>query len=1440
MSGGQKFIARNRAPRVQIEYDVELYGAEKKVQLPFVMGVMSDLSGKAEKPAVGDRGFLEIDVDNFDDRMRAVAPRAQFSVPNTLTGEGNLSVDLTFSAMADFTPAAVASKVDALRPLLEARQQLSALTTYMDGKAGAEALIETILSKPELLAALAGAGENGGTEGDVAATLAGLAAQAPAASEKEDGTDAVLDSLARQAPEPGEPEKPDLDAVLSTVEQPAPDPEPQDSVETVLADIERREVAEDSAVSEADAVLAGIEAVPEPDEVTGDTTQAVFDSVPEVEASLDPRREDVDDILQGIEAVAEPPQAEAAVDQVLSQIEPVAEPEPTDPQLDSILGDLSDADVPEAAQDTSTDDILSGLEAPAVAGPATTQTDDILSALGQPEPITASDDADLDAVLGGLDTPPDTAADEGGDISQVLSGIDTTPAPEQPSDTSLDDILAGVDTETQPSDGPDDDLDAILGDLEPVAEDGQDQTDSTESVLAGIGPVADPVAEPADSDDLDAILGDLEPADVGEPEQADSADSVLAGIAPAPEPAGEGDDLDDILAGVGVAETPAQAPEVYLSAVLDTVSTAAPEPDAEDVTDGLLGDAEVSSETEATGSDDLDDLLGGLDTGDAETGVEDVRAQAGAAPPQAEPEGEGAAEPVNDELDDVPGMDVAPDPEADAAGDDLDALLSGVSAEPQTVDDEADDLDDLLAGFEATPDPVSDGDDAADPLPGSEAAGPSAGAEDDLDAFLSAAGSDSPETPPGDDLDDLLGGVSDAPEVEAEADDLDDLLAGFETTPEPDTSAGATKADPEPAEPEPEAEDDLDDLLAGFEPTAPADQATESEAAAPIEEADDLDDLLAGFETEGAGDPVAESEEPDTTSGSAETVADEQPPQSPFGMISAPRPVRSSLHRPVFRMALLGDFTGRAAQGKIETGDALASRKPILLDVDTVDEVIEGFATRLTLAIGAEQTRVEVPLDDLDACHPDELYDNVSLFQEVSGLRQQLNTGSMADSAAATLKSWSETYAVPVRLPKTSAATSVPANLKLSDFQALIGDTRGTAPEAGTMDSLIAQIVGPHVVKAPDAGAAELKTSVDAAMQTAMRLVLHHPEFQALESQWRSLDLLARRIETDSMLQIVLYDVSAEELAADLAAKEDLSDSGFYRLMAEPLDPETGAGGYSAMLGLYTFEETPPHAELLARIGTVAAHFDAPFFSAITPGYLETDKEDRHPLVAKAWDALRRLPAAAYLGLSSPRFLLRLPYGRRTDPVSVFDFEEFSLTEGLRSMLWANPVVLVAILLAATHKKDPKSPDLGSVMSLGDLPFHYVTDRHGDQVALPCTERNLTSDAAQHTINRGFMPVVWMKGRNEIRLGSFQSLAGTPVSGPWSEETAASAQPEAGAKVQPDLEQDFPVPDAPGQDTPGEEASLDDLLAGFEDTDGAAAGDDGEMDPELAALLEGL
>ena len=155
-ASGQKFIARNRAPRVQIEYDVELYGAERKVELPFVMGVLSDLAGAraGALPDLSERNFVDIDIDHFDERMKSMGPTLSMEIDNTLTGEGKLHVDMALRSLDDFSPAAIARNVEPLARLLQARTQLSNLLSYIDGKRGAEMLVAHALADPKLLSEL--------------------------------------------------------------------------------------------------------------------------------------------------------------------------------------------------------------------------------------------------------------------------------------------------------------------------------------------------------------------------------------------------------------------------------------------------------------------------------------------------------------------------------------------------------------------------------------------------------------------------------------------------------------------------------------------------------------------------------------------------------------------------------------------------------------------------------------------------------------------------------------------------------------------------------------------------------------------------------------------------------------------------------------------------------------------------------------------------------------------------------------------------------------------------------------------------------------------------------------------------------------------------------------------------------------------------------------
>ncbi len=533
-----------------------------------------------------------------------------------------------------------------------------------------------------------------------------------------------------------------------------------------------------------------------------------------------------------------------------------------------------------------------------------------------------------------------------------------------------------------------------------------------------------------------------------------------------------------------------------------------------------------------------------------------------------------------------------------------------------------------------------------------------------------------------------------------------------------------------------------------------------------------------------------------------------------------------------FRIAIFGDFTGRAAKGQIETGAALAGRRAIKLDVDTVEDVIRGFATNLVLPIGKDGAGIEVSLNELDDLHPDELFENVALFDELANLKRQLGAGASADGAADRLRAWGQRFGHVVRPPrKASYGNTVRTNLQLSDFQQLIGDTNAQLRQASPVDELMQRVVGPHIRQLPAADVSAMQDAVDQAIGTAMRMVLHHPEFQAIEAQWRSLDMIARNVEDDETLDVTLYDISADEIAADLASTDVLSETGLAQLLARRSEDDP-RGGYSALIGLYTFEEIPPHAELLGRIARIAAHARTPFISAVSPAFLEVQQEDRDPAVAQAWDALRAMPEAGYVGLASPRFLLRRPYGAKSEPVYEFEFEEFTEAEGLSGMLWSNPAVLVTILLGRSFKANGPKMNLGSVMSLNEMPYHIVKDKFGDQVALPCTERNMSLAKHEHTIQRGFMPVISVKGRDEIRLGSFNSVAGSEIKGPWSDGAAHGAPSNI-----PTLEMSFAFGTA---NSGGDAVVTTRVEAADQDYETDQELKSKQMDPELAALLADL
>jgi hypothetical protein len=468
-----------------------------------------------------------------------------------------------------------------------------------------------------------------------------------------------------------------------------------------------------------------------------------------------------------------------------------------------------------------------------------------------------------------------------------------------------------------------------------------------------------------------------------------------------------------------------------------------------------------------------------------------------------------------------------------------------------------------------------------------------------------------------------------------------------------------------------------------------------------------------------------------------------------------------------FRIVLMGDFSGRGARGRHRSREALAEAKLKRLDPDTLEPLITSFGGTLSLTLDSGD-RLAVPVANLDDLHPDALFDRLPLFDELSSLRQRLDNPKTSGAAAAEVRQWPAAAAVaPAAPPPRGDALDVQA--ELADFARLLGlepSTPAAPPPPSPIEALIRHAVAPYMQQALAPDAQALTGVVDQALSATMRAVLHHPAFQALESAWRSLDLLARRAETDATLQVLVLDISAEEFAADLSAGDDLQDSALYQLLVE--QPALKEQPLSALVGQFEFERTAGHAELLGRIGALAERAGAPFIGAVNAGVIGAEAAVPDERAAAAWAALRELPAARYLALTAPRWLLRAPYGRRSQTIERFDFEELAASSEAVRLPWAPAPVLAAVLLAAHVRDNGPDEAPGALLSVDDMPGYVEYDSDGDAVGVRCTEQVLPERLVAQCLAAGWIPVLGHKGRYEVRLGGFQSLAGGALAGRWS------------------------------------------------------------------------
>lgn len=464
-----------------------------------------------------------------------------------------------------------------------------------------------------------------------------------------------------------------------------------------------------------------------------------------------------------------------------------------------------------------------------------------------------------------------------------------------------------------------------------------------------------------------------------------------------------------------------------------------------------------------------------------------------------------------------------------------------------------------------------------------------------------------------------------------------------------------------------------------------------------------------------------------------------------------PRPDDES----AMRILVLGDFSARAQRGAEDYRD-LAGCRPAVIDVDDFDRVMGRITPCLLLG---RDKALKLEFTALDDFHPDRLY-RLALFQGFREARRRMqDPASFADAAAQDAEAFARLVGgAPPATPQRRHDGSVEAQVR----------------------ALIRDAVAPHIVPDAPPQQALYVAAVDAAIAEQMRAILQDPQFKALEALWRGAYWLASNLETDEQLKLCILDVSRAELSADrLRAEGKVESSGLYRLLVEELEGRADDERWSLIVGQYSFGPAGEDLELLAHLGAVASHAGAPFLAAAESGLVgcsslaaTPDPRDWTPPAADAaerWSSLRKSAVAPWIGLTLPRMLLRLPYGKSSDPVESFPFEELAPRREHGSYLWGNGALACALLIGRAFAASGWEMQPGDELEVEDLPAH-IYDQDGERRLQPCAEAALVDRAAEAILSAGLMPLLSHKGRNAARVMRFQSIAdpAQALSGPWS------------------------------------------------------------------------
>lgn len=479
-----------------------------------------------------------------------------------------------------------------------------------------------------------------------------------------------------------------------------------------------------------------------------------------------------------------------------------------------------------------------------------------------------------------------------------------------------------------------------------------------------------------------------------------------------------------------------------------------------------------------------------------------------------------------------------------------------------------------------------------------------------------------------------------------------------------------------------------------------------------------------------------------------------------------------------FLIAILSYLSGRPI-GDRDHSDP-AEHKALLVDRDNFDEVLAKLNPEITLRLG--DSLVQLQFSWLDDFHPDQIFQQASIFARLRKLRARIADPAtfpeVAEELGLQVKPSATTRAEPQR-QATPVVDNVVSQLAAGSLlDSMVEETtaqhdagRQRPRSADTLDTFVRRVTEPHLVAAEDPRQAEALATIDRVIAAQMRALLHVPVFQALETAWRSFYFLVRRVETSAQLKLFLIDISKEEIEAEFESSRDFSGTGIYRLLVEKSVGTPGADPWALIIGNYEFGPAQKAAELLGRLAKVAKAAGAPFLASASPRLLgcESLADTPHPRQwtlppdtegASAWAALRALPEATLAGLALPRFLLRLPYGKNTDPIESFDFEEMTQPPAHEDYLWGNPAFACALLLAQSFSEDGWDIRPGAHNQIDGLPLH-VYEHDGESELTPFAEALLTDEAAEQIMEHGVMPLVSIKGQDAVRVVRFQSIAAT-------------------------------------------------------------------------------